>query len=118
MKACDILDLLSEENDEDGLIYDRVVEVEDLRIHVHHTNDGPIFRIVAPMASLDGPAIRNLAYDLATESLSDTTNNDACDVTVRERSAHFASHEDLRYLDVPDDLSVVVVEAWVGDYLT
>lgn len=57
---------------------------------------------------------------LAVEMLfSELTNNDACDITVRVRSAHLDDHDDL-----PDDVrnsdfaTYVVIDADVLDYLT
>lgn len=52
-------------------------------------------RLIAPMSSPHIDLLRGLSYELVTTLLSETTNNDACDVTVRERSGHLNDHEDL-----------------------
>ena len=118
------LDLLDAFIGETGYVYDHYVELGGFTTHLHkeETSNGEvstIVRIVAPMMKMDSlPNLRDLVYELATMLLSETTNNDACDVVVRERSAHFHTHEDLIYLNLKDDLSVVVVDAYVEDYLT
>lgn len=84
-------------------------------IHVTiNVHDGAIreLRLVAPI-DIDYN-LRQLAYDLITTLLSETTNNDACDVTIRERSAHLGYHD-----DIPQDLDdVVVIDAKIEDELS
>jgi hypothetical protein len=110
--------LMERPEDEEDFVYDRFIPFDGATVHLHHTNDGPVVRFVIPMMVADDKAWRNLAYDVATMLLSETTNNDACDVTVRERSAHFSSHPEFNYLDLKDDLGWVVVDAYISDYLT
>ena len=54
------------------------------------------------------------------ESLfSETTNNDACDVKVRVRSAHFDTHPDIPRFVKEDNFGMwVVVDAEILDYLS
>jgi|SRR5215471_2972718 len=77
-------------------------------------------RVVCPFSLSDShdyaPNARHLAYEIATTILPETTNNDACDVTIRERSSHLHSHADL--LSYPDDHSVIIIDAHINDYLT
>ena len=54
------------------------------------------------------PRGKELAYELVTTLLSETTNNDACEVVVREKSAH---HENLPF-------GAIVIDATVEDELT
>jgi hypothetical protein len=118
MTSMDIFEALPS-NDEDWL-YDQLVTIApDTTAHLHHTNDGPILRLIAPMSQHDeGGDLLKLAYDTITLILSETTNNDACDVTVREISAHLAYHDELAYLNLPDDFSVFITEAFVSDYMS
>lgn len=51
--------------------------------------------VVRPPAMTGAFNPRDFAYDLLTTILSETTNNDACDVVIRERSAHLDAHPDL-----------------------
>jgi hypothetical protein len=72
-------------------------------------------QLVAPINDDVATRLRNIAYDVATCLLSETTNSDACDVIVRERSGHLNLHDDLT--DIPSD-DYVVVDAAVTDYLS
>jgi hypothetical protein len=76
-------------------------------------------RLIAPINHDQAENLRNIGYDLATEYLSETTNNDACDVTVRERSAHLDFHADLSELyDSRNPLGPIVVDVIVEDSLS
>ena len=90
------------------------------------TKDGIFFEVtwkdeavrkVKLIARSDREGLRELAYDLVTTCLSETTNNDACDVSIRERSAHFSFHDDLNSYAV-SDLTSVVIDAEVLDELS
>lgn len=108
------------EDDDRGVDYSVEVQVDDAVVRVKATNDEDIVAVVYPMADATHKPedYRNLAYEVATSLLSENTNNDGCDVWVRERSAHLSSHEDLSWLNLPDDFTRVVVTAWVEDWMT
>lgn len=72
-------------------------------------------RAIVPMEVVEDGLFQFVANVLTT-LLSETTNNDACDVTVRERSAHLDSHTDLDGFH--DDLMHVIYDAKVEDWLT
>jgi hypothetical protein len=83
------------------------------------SNDECHIRLIAPIDHPEADRLRTIAYDTATSYLSETTNNDACDIVVRERSAHFDLHEDLKWLHDPEHpLHAIVVDAIVKDSLT
>jgi hypothetical protein len=73
-------------------------------------------RLIASTDDDRSDTLRTFAYDLMTMAFSEFTNNDACDVTVRERSAHLSSHDDL-----PEHVrngNYVVVDVRIDDYLS
>lgn len=70
-------------------------------------------RIVAPLTHPQVSELRDLAYEVATCVLSESTNHDACDVTVRERSAHIHLHDDIGF-----DGNYIVIDVEVNDYLS
>lgn len=60
---------------------------------------------------------REFAYDLLTTLLSETTNNDACDVVIRERSAHLDAHPDLDGFH-GEVFGTVIIDAVIMDELS
>lgn len=60
---------------------------------------------------------REFAYDLLATLLSETTNNDACDVVIRERSAHLDAHPDLDGFH-GEVFGTVVIDAVILDELS
>jgi len=72
-------------------------------------------RFVAPLTHPQVNELRELAYRLAFSLCSETSNNDACDITVRERSAHLHLHDDIGDYGSDD---WIVVDATVDDYLS
>lgn len=74
-------------------------------------------RLVCDLGNNHENLLRDLAYEVVTTLLSETTNNDACDVVVRERSGHLKDHGDL----VQAGLSVnpwLIVDAEIMDEYT
>jgi hypothetical protein len=71
-------------------------------------NELPNITLIAKdAATLDRSDLRDVAYDAVTSWLSESTNNDACDVEIRET----ASFDD-------DENFVLTVRAKVLDYMS
>jgi hypothetical protein len=87
----------------------REFKLDGIRV-IAWSEDGAIRRIClqSPPDNPHNDELRELAYELVTTLLSETTNNDACEVVVREKSAH---HENLPF-------GAIVIDATVEDELT
>jgi hypothetical protein len=80
-------------------------------------------RFVVPMSLGDSYVnfdydILAFAYGIVSTMFSETTNDDACDVTIRERSAHFDLHEDLKELHDLPFATVVILDVSIVDALS
>jgi hypothetical protein len=99
-----ILEMKDEANDE------AIAIVNDVTVYIianeNHETDDLRFILAKNHPLVD--SFLQIAYDVACTIFSETTNDDACDVIVRERSAHFQHHPDLR--DAPNDVVVYDVE--------
>jgi len=85
-----------------------------IRCQFRHGLDNPplIFQVAVPIGVEDP---MSLVYDLCYSLISETGNNDTCDLLIRERSAHFGFHPDL---NVDDEDEYVIYDAIVLDYLS
>jgi len=76
--------------------------------------DAPVnLRLLVP---LEFGADMQLPFDVATLLLSETTHNDACDITVRVRAAHFNLHADIS--DDTDETKFAVYDVIITDYMS
>lgn len=97
-------------------------EHQGVRVYVDNTY--AVIRRIRLISKMDNAEIkpdelRNLGYDLATTLLSETTNNDACDVIVRERTAHFSYHDDIpNYVKNSQFGEYIVVDVTIEDELS
>ena len=89
----------------------------DIRVKFHWvdgTDEMPWLRFVLPMPDNSAYA-RDLIYRVITGWVSEQTNNDACDISVREISAHHhLSDADARDVDEGYVALIASVEDWLS----
>lgn len=94
----------------------------DPALYVHRMNtDGSQemnIRLYVPNPENESDLL-TLAFDIVCTALSDLTNNDACDICLRIRTAHFSSHPDIPAVhDNRHPGELAVIDAFVLDSLT
>lgn len=106
--------------------WDLINVIRDVRVAGSWKDGMPSLRIRVPLNPTDPDeswlpyAARDIAEEAVTMLLSECTNNDACDVVIRQRSAHLHLHEDLEgwYGGEEDEIDYLIVDAEVLDYLS
>jgi hypothetical protein len=91
-----------------------ILEVEGLTVHaswVDGTDEDPLtltLDVHNGLEMADSSAYRNLAYDTVSMWYSEATNDDACDIEVREVSAHLDTNPLTAHISVTDQAIVII----------